>query len=147
MTPADLAGTHARANTRDRPWTAAEFAALLDRPDTILTGDERAFVLGRVIWDEAEILTVATDPAHRRQGLARTALAGFLGQARGKGATTCFLEVAEDNAVAKALYHAAGFVPVGERPGYYAAHDGTPVAALILRLSLGTPEEIWGGGL
>ncbi|NCO87237.1 MAG: GNAT family N-acetyltransferase [Rhodobacterales bacterium] len=136
MTPAALAALHAQAFDATRPWSEAEFAALLTAAGTILTGDTRAFVLGRVTLDEAEVLTLATAPAYRRQGLARAALAAFEAAAQARGATTVFLEVAEDNAPARALYAAQGYAPAGRRPGYYATGTGTPVAALVLRKTL-----------
>jgi ribosomal-protein-alanine N-acetyltransferase len=139
VTPESLAATHAAAYTTERPWTASEFAALLARPGTVLTGDDRAFLLGQVILDEAEILTLATHPAHRRQGLARAALMAFLDAARSMAATRAFLDVAEDNAPARALYASVGFAQVARRPAYYTAPDGTRTAALILSRDLSAP--------
>jgi ribosomal-protein-alanine N-acetyltransferase len=136
VTPGTLAATHAAAYTTERPWTAAEFTALLARPGTVLTGDERAFLLGQVILDEAEVLTLATHPAHRRQGLARAALVAFLDAARTNGATRAFLDVAEDNAPARALYATAGFTQIARRPAYYTAPDGTRTAALVMSRDL-----------
>lgn len=133
MTPDTLATTHARAFVATRGWSALEFAALLASPGIILTGDATAFVLGRVTLDEAEVLTLATDPALQRRGLARAALAAFEAQARAAGAEKAFLEVAEDNHPAKALYAAASYAQVGRRPGYYATLTGNRVAALILQ--------------
>ncbi len=135
-----LAATHAAAFVTERPWSAAEFAALLAQPAIVLTGDACSFLLGRVMLDEAEVLTLATHPAHRRQGLARAALTVFLAQASDRGATRAFLDVAEDNAPARALYAAAGFTENSRRAGYYAARGGadpvTRVAALILARDL-----------
>lgn len=133
MTPDTLAATHARAFVATRGWSASEFAALMTSPGVILSGDATAFVVGRVTVDEAEVLTLATDPAHQRRGLARTALATFEAQARAARAKTVFLEVAEDNHAAIALYAAASYVQVGRRPGYYATQTGNRVAALILQ--------------
>ncbi len=136
MTPQALAATHAAAFTTERPWTAEEFAALLTQPTTLLTGTADSFVLGRVILDEAEILTLATAPAARRQGLARTALTAFLTAAQARGATRAFLDVAEDNTPARALYAAAGFTQIGRRVGYYTAPDGTRTAAIVMARDL-----------
>jgi ribosomal-protein-alanine N-acetyltransferase len=136
VTPDTLASTHAAAFTTDRPWSAAEFANLLSHPSTLLTGDARAFVLARVILDEAEILTLATHPAHRRQGLARAALDTFITAAARRGATRAFLDVAEDNAPARALYAATGFSEIARRPGYYHAADGPSRDAIILARDL-----------
>ncbi|MAU52788.1 MAG: ribosomal-protein-alanine acetyltransferase [Roseovarius sp.] len=120
MTPEALAATHARAFAgQGRAWSAAEFAALLASPHVFVTGDARGFALGRVIADEAELLTLATDPGHRRQGRAHACLAAFAEEAQARGAATAFLEVAEDNAAALALYAQAGFGETARRAGYY----------------------------
>lgn len=134
MTPADLARLHALCFTSPPPWRAASFASLLLSPHVFLlcAPAANAFALGRVIGPEAELLTLATDPAARRQGLARALMAEFERSAHGRGAETLFLDVAEDNAAALALYARCGFVPQGRRPGYYRRDDGPPVAALLL---------------
>ncbi|MBC7131836.1 MAG: GNAT family N-acetyltransferase [Roseovarius sp.] len=120
MTPEALALTHARAFAgQGRAWSAAEFADLLASPHVLAIGDARAFALGRVVAGEAELLTLATDPGHRRAGRARACLVAFMAQARARGARTAFLEVAEDNAPARALYEQAGFAEAGRRAGYY----------------------------
>jgi len=129
---ADLARTHARAFRTTRPWAAEEFAGLLAAKGVFLTGDTRGFALGRVTLDEAEVLTIATDPAHQRQGLARAALQALEAQATAAGARQMFLEVAEDNTPARALYLSMGYAQTGRRPGYYATGPGPAVAALIL---------------
>ena len=137
MRPQALARLHAAAFAgTDRPWSAAEFASLLALPGALLLGDARAFLLGRLAADEAEVLTLATGTAHRRQGLASALLARFEGEARTRGAARAFLEVAEDNAPARALYAKAGYAEVGRRPRYYARAQGRPVAALILARGL-----------
>lgn len=136
MTPQALAATHAAAFTAERPWTAAEFANLLTQPTTLLTGTADSFVLGRVILDEAEILTLATAPAARRQGRARTALTAFLTAAQAHGATRAFLDVAEDNTPARALYASAGFTRIARRAAYYTAPDGTRTAAIVMARDL-----------
>jgi len=132
LTPAALAATHAAAFTGDRPWSAEEFAALLSLAGMILTGDARSFILGRVTLDEAEILTIATRPDARRQGLARARLAQFEDAAEIAGATSVFLEVAADNNPALALYQTSGYAQVGRRRGYYHRANAAPADALVL---------------
>ena len=142
MTPEALAATHAAAfSGRDRAWSAAEFASLLGQPTTILTGDDDSFVLGRVVVDEAEVLTLATRPDRRRRGLARAALAAFESEAQRRGARMAYLEVAADNASAMALYEAAGWHEFHRRAGYYANPNGAHVDALELRKRLETPDS------
>lgn len=133
MTPETLARVHAAAFTDSRPWSAGEFAGLLDSASVILLGDARSFLLGRVIAGEAEVLTIATDPDFRRQGLAQGCLDAFLNALQKQQATSVFLEVADDNETAKSLYLKNNFGTVGRRAAYYARRDGTKVAALVLR--------------
>ena len=130
-----LAETHAAAFPH-APWSALTFANLLSKPGTVLEGDATSFVLGRLTLDEAEILTLATNPHHHRRGLARARLTAFLDRVKALGATTVFLEVAEDNTAAQALYHHAGFAQVGTRPNYYGGANRRSVNALILRRNL-----------
>lgn len=136
MRPDDLARLHAAAFTQERPWRSSEFAALLGLPGSFVLGDARAFLLARVIADETEVLTLATAPRHRRQGLAAALLGRFHEEARARGAVHAFLEVAEDNAPARALYARAGYREVGRRPAYYARKDAPAAAALVLSRDL-----------
>ena len=136
MTPAAMAALHARCFTTPRPWTAAEFAALLAEPPVFATLAETGFALGRVVADEAELLTIAVAPEARRNGEGRALLDGFLRTARARGAGTAFLEVAADNAAALALYRWSGFAEAGRRRGYYHSPGNPPVDALVMVKSL-----------
>jgi len=138
MTPEALAATHARAFAGvDRGWSSAEFAALLQSPGVFAVGDDRAFALGRVTADEAELLTLATDPGARRQGRARAALDAFEASARARGAAGAFLEVAEDNAAARGLYAAAGWEIIARRAAYYPRPAAPAADALVLAKPFG----------
>ncbi|MES2833604.1 MAG: GNAT family N-acetyltransferase [Pseudomonadota bacterium] len=131
--PEGLAEIHAQAF--DAPWDAAAFRALLDQPGVIARAEPDGFILIRVVADEAEILTLAVHPAARRKGIAARLTADAAAAARSLGALRLFLEVAEDNAPARALYAALGFQPAGRRRGYYARKDGPAADALILALN------------
>lgn len=65
--------------------------------------------------DEAEILNIAVDPDFRRRGVASALLSAVSAQAQGE----IFLEVAESNLAAIALYRGHGWEPAGIRAGYY----------------------------
>lgn len=123
----------------DEPWDAASIASVLHMSGALgwmaLDGGVAGFVLLRVAADEAEILTIAVDPARRRHGLGRMLVDAASTSARALGARTLFLEVAEDNGPAQALYERAGFLTVGVRPGYYRRGDAA-VAARTMRLDL-----------
>jgi ribosomal-protein-alanine N-acetyltransferase len=137
MTPGDMARAHAAGFAPGRPWSEAEFRALLDIPGTQALGDTRCFALGRVIADEAELLTIVTDPLHRRRGLARDVLSDWHTAAHAAGAARAFLEVAANNAAARALYAAGGYTTCGRRPGYYRRSDGARIDALLMDKTLG----------
>lgn len=136
MAPEALAALHRAAFTMPRPWSADEFAALLSAPQSFLLAEPSGFLLGRVIADEAELLTLAVAPQARRQGTGARLVARFAETARARGATTAFLEVAASNLPARALYAAAGWIEAGRRPRYYHAPDGGTEDALVMTRSL-----------
>lgn len=136
MTPQALSALHARAFAPARGWSAGEFAALLAAPGALLLTRPHAFVLARAVADEAEILTLATDPDQRRRGHGRALLDALAEAAAMRGARRIFLEVAEDNTAALALYAAAGYSPVARRKGYYPRPGAMAADALTLSLDL-----------
>jgi len=137
-----LASLHAL--TFDDPWSAAAFETLLASPGvfalTARTDNGAAgLILARAVVDEAEILTLATAPSHRRRGVGRALVEASAGAAAAAGARAVFLEVAADNAAALALYAGAGFVAVGRRRGYY-ARGASRIDAVVLRRDLNTGD-------
>jgi tRNA threonylcarbamoyladenosine biosynthesis protein TsaB len=115
-----LAAMHAECF--DNPWGAGEFARLIAMPGALallaLEGDEPvAFLLARQAADEAEILTIGTRPFARRRGIARRLMAELAQNL--PDAARLFIEVAEGNRAARALYAAEGFAAAGARRGYY----------------------------
>ncbi|MCW8842454.1 MAG: GNAT family N-acetyltransferase, partial [Rhodobacteraceae bacterium] len=129
MTPADLAQLHGAAFSQSRAWSEAEFQDLLVSPLSFVLGDSHSFALGRVIADEAELLTIATHPKARRQGLARARLTAFEDMAKARGATSVFLEVAANNKAAFALYTDQGYIQTARRKAYYTDPAGNRVDA------------------
>ncbi|MFN4159585.1 MAG: ribosomal protein S18-alanine N-acetyltransferase [Gemmobacter sp.] len=148
MTAEGFAALHARAFVVPRPWTAGEFAALLrERSVVVLVepsvgymgpedGAVAGFLLARVVLDEAEILTLAVEPACQGQGIGGRLVARCLDEMQARGGGRAFLEVAEDNAPARAVYGRAGFAEVGRRRGYFAAPGRAAVDALVLARDL-----------
>jgi ribosomal-protein-alanine N-acetyltransferase len=137
MTPEALAALHGACfREAPRAWSAGEFATLLAQKEVFLIPDEDGFALGRVAGPEAELLTLAVDPARRRRGTGRRLLADFERKATLGGASEAFLEVAADNAAAGALYAGAGWVREGLRPGYFRGPE-VAIDALVLRKAIG----------
>lgn len=96
-------------------------------------GNAMGFVIARSIAGEAEIISIGVRPDRRRRGVGAALLADALYRAVALGAQAVFLEVAEDNPGAIALYRCAEFEIVGRRPDYYRRKSRPPVAALIMR--------------
>ena len=133
-----LARIHATAF--DLPWDARALADAMVSPFAfaLQAGEPpRGFILARAVAGEAEILTLAVDSALRRQGIGRALVDAAAETAAQAGGQTLWLEVAQDNAAARALYAAAGFDPCGRRPGYYPRPSGA-VDALMLKRRLNT---------
>jgi ribosomal-protein-alanine N-acetyltransferase len=76
--------------------------------------------------DEAEILNIAVDPGCRRRGIGSALLRAVCERAHGP----IFLEVAEPNSPAIALYRKHGWESAGLRPGYY---DHGAVNAVVMK--------------
>ena len=130
MTPQDMARIHAVAFVHDRAWTAQEIADLLASPFVTYLAEPQGFALTRLIAGEAELLTLAVDPAAQRQGVGRRLLQRWMDGLEAQ-ADTAFLEVAADNTAAIALYTSAGFRQTATRRGYYQRKDASSVDALI----------------
>jgi ribosomal-protein-alanine N-acetyltransferase len=135
--PADvsvLATIHAEAF--HAPWDAAAFESLLGQAGVFAIRAADGFILCRIVLDEAEILTLAVRPTARRAGLGARLTQAAADFAARAGVDRLFLEVAEDNDAARALYDRLGFVQTGHRRNYYEKADGSRVDARLLTLDL-----------
>ena len=118
-------------------WTRSQCAGILSMPGVRLTiarnSGEAAtgFSLSRTVADEADLLLIAVEPGHRRQGIGQLLLDHFLDIARNAGAAHIHLEVRDGNP-AIAMYRRAGFNPAGRRRKYYRGKDGSEFDALTL---------------
>ncbi len=128
-----MAAIHARCfEAAPRPWSAAEFAALSESPGIVIVETTGGFAIGRVAGPEAELLTLAVDPPNRRQGCARFLLEALHAELTRHGVEEIFLEVAENNGAARALYNGCGYHEAGRRRSYYTHRGRTAVDALVL---------------
>lgn len=131
-----LAAIHQAAFDTTRAWSSEEIASVLDSRLTFATTRSQGFAIGRVVEDESELLTLAVTPDARRQGQARALLQAFEAESLRRGAVRAYLEVAEDNTAALALYQAAGYQNTGTRPAYYRRKDGCQIAASLMEKAL-----------
>ena len=98
------------------------------------------FLIGRVTFDEAEILSVGVLREARRRGIASALLEAGFATARRAGARTMHLEVGEDNPGAAALYRLHGFRATGRRANYYRRADRSRVAAILMSCTITSDE-------
>lgn len=108
-------------------WSLGLFLAELRRGDgsrCYLVAERDGAVVGFAgmlyAGDDGHVTTVATDPRHRRTGVATALLVGLAADARRRGMQAMTLEVRASNEAALALYRRFGFAPAGVRKGYYA---------------------------
>lgn len=116
-----LADLHAQCFPH-KPWSATDFTDL-KKSGCEIVASENGFIVWRVIADEAELITIGVAPAARKTGIASAMLAIMIGDVKKRGGKKIFLEVAENNIAARALYERAGFTIVGRRPKYYDGID------------------------
>ncbi len=122
------------------PWTENDFADLLSSPGIFLTTQHATqsvvqspsgFALGRVVLDEAELLTLAVAPEFQGRGNGRECLRAFEAEAAARGARRAFLEVADTNQVARGFYLAEGWTEDAKRPKYYRTANGRTDAIMM----------------
>jgi [ribosomal protein S18]-alanine N-acetyltransferase len=138
---AEIAALHKRLFSP--AWDEAAVNALLEHPAATsliaVAGDPKTvsgFVIGQLAADEAEILSIGVAPDWQHAGLGKMLVQGLIRAVKRGEAKRLFLEVAEDNAAANALYKSLGFTESGRRKRYYERADGTAVDAIVLALNL-----------
>lgn len=136
MTVDELAVLHAKCFTEPRPWSADEFSDLLESNACFICSIDHGFAIGRIAGPEVELLTIAVDPDYRRQGLAHQLMEAFETKAKANNIEDAFLEVAENNRAAIALYESFGFTEKGMRKNYYASPTGPRITALVMGKTL-----------
>ena len=90
------------------------------------------YVSGWLVGQTAELNRIAVKKERRSEGIGKELLNSFIKKCFLKGIKEVFLEVEEDNEVARKLYSSFGFKEVGIRKGYYGGKD-----AVIYKLNLG----------
>jgi len=109
-------------------WTRSQCIGILAMPGVWLTlakvdAQVIGFALVRAIMDEAELLLIAVDPAHRRRGVGDALIRSVVAECRGRGVHHLHLEVRANNP-AVALYTRHDFAKAGVRKAYYRSKSG-----------------------
>ncbi len=126
-------------------WSAVQLAGTLGLEASFARraldrdGHAIGFALCRVAGPEVELLLVAVVPEARGQGLGRLLVEEMTTQAARLGATDLFLEVRENNQIARQLYDKLGFSEVGRRADYYAGIGGRRFAAVTMKRDIAKP--------
>ena len=122
------------------PWSDQIFSDCLRVGYHCVVVDTPAGIAGYAVLSmgagEAHVLNLCIEQAIRRRGIGRELLLDVLRHARDHGIRDAFLEVRRSNQGAVFLYRETGFECVGQRRGYYQAHDGRE-DAMVYRLELG----------
>lgn len=113
-----------RAAFREEPYTGAVFRELhTECGELFLVAKVTHRIAGYMATcteaREAEVISVAVDPEHRRKGVAAALLEYTLERLRGSGVRSVELMVRVDNEEAIRFYRRFGFRRVQEVPGYY----------------------------
>lgn len=139
MSPQDVPQVHAiERRCFSAPWEIEAYYGEARNPSAVYLvarAGERILGFGGmwVVESEAHIVTLATHPSHRRQGIGHLLLQGLLEKARQRGIDLITLEVRVSNVPALALYAEFGFRAIARRKGYY-PDNGEDAAVMALRL-------------
>ena len=121
-------------------WSAAQINSLLAQPfnHIIYATDELnqrliGYCIYSHIFEDAEILKIATCLDYQQQGIASQLLTAMAQMSQATGAERVLLEVREDNHAAIAFYQKHGFEQIAVRKNYYDNHDTTKTHALIMQ--------------
>ncbi len=100
----------------------------------LFESDAVSFVSFEKVFDEGQIISVATKPECKRHGYAKKLFREIFKTAKDNGIAFLSLEVRCNNTPAVSLYKSLGFKEVGRRKNYYS----NPVSdAILMDLQLG----------
>lgn len=121
-------------------WTSGQCLGMLSITGSELLVARRngtlvGFALFRTVFEESELLLIATHPDAQRLGVGASLAKAVIDQAANRGAKMVFLEVRQGNP-ALALYLRVGFLQVGQRENYYRGKSGDYFNALTLRYEI-----------
>lgn len=102
------------------------------------------FALIRNSGQEAEIITIATDPARRRYGVGRALMEHTIRELHRDRVQQLFLEVDASNLAAISLYKSLGFKQVATRKAYYSStsQERETTAALLRDDATGSTDAL-----
>ncbi len=111
------------------------FAWLAEAPQPV------AMIVYRILYEHADIITIATHPEWRRRGIGTELLEKAIAHIAGSGTEKMLLDVEDGNAAASQLYEKHGFSVIHRRRQYYQKPDGTFTDALVMTKKLSVASE------
>lgn len=124
----------------EKMFSNKNYLCMVAHPPRTVKNKPSGFIFIRSVLEEAEVITIATDPNIRRKGVARKLLQETIRKLEFDRKEKLFLEVDEVNKAAINLYKSFGFKTISERSGYYSDGDnpkGKKSTALVMQLELG----------
>ncbi|MDR1983099.1 MAG: ribosomal protein S18-alanine N-acetyltransferase [Holosporaceae bacterium] len=97
--------------------------------------EAQGFILGKMIYDEVEIITFCVLPEFRNRGIGKMLVDEVHNHAQNHFVEKIFLEVSEDNVIAEKMYENFGYVKISRRRGYYCTRKSSS-DALVMQKSI-----------
>lgn len=120
------------------PWSERQFLDCMGEGfeawGSFLGGQLVGYLVHWQVVDEAHLMNLCVDRSYPRQGIGRQLLRHWIARMISQHMGELTLEVRRSNLAARNLYRSEGFVPVGERPGYY-PDAGQRETAIIMKLT------------
>lgn len=130
---------------RQSPWSLKTFQDGLNNDLSAIVCINHTlvgFIIVSIVLDHAEIEDICIDAEKRNQGIASLLVQHTFQMAKAQGINEVFLEVADNNHSAIAVYKRLGFSQIGKRKAYYKSspqQDGRKdqnIDALLMQKSL-----------
>jgi len=108
----------------EHPWTEEDLIKLAkDQGKKGFVAEDGDRILGYIgvsyLLDEAEIGNLVVEESSRRHGVGKALIEEVKSYLKDQGIARVYLEVAEDNEAARALYIKCGFCAFNKRKDYY----------------------------
>jgi ribosomal-protein-alanine N-acetyltransferase len=105
----------------DDGWSEKSFFEMLSQNAFFgfFSKEKTGFILGKIVCEEIEIITICVLPNFRRRGIGKLLMETIDVHAKTCSVDRIFLEVSEDNVIAQKMYKNFGYKEIAERRGYY----------------------------
>ncbi len=118
-------------------WNSGQCLGIMVMPGAtlLLAHDQNnkvyGFAIARTVFEETELLLLATDPEQRRKGIASALMQSLFDTLSTQKKHKIYLEMRDGN-TAQYFYKNLGFSQIGVRPNYYNGINGAKFDALTL---------------